>query len=137
MDDPTPAADATARYDAAMLQVIMTLVISMRRGGLLLDVLPKRIADPQWRAEAIAEFGSWRTVLEALPTEVPPGYARVHARLLRWAGAVGQAGDAYAAAIAARSAPLLRQANRQMGKLPALYAALNDALQRLAEKNQE
>ena len=132
MDDPTPAAGAATRYDAAMLQVIMTLVTGMRRGGLLLDVLPERIADLQWRAEAIAEFGSWRTALETLPTEVPPGYTEVHAGLLRWAGAVEQAGDTYAAAIAARSTPLLRQANRQVGKLPARYAALNDALRRLA-----
>ena len=137
MDDPTPAADAAARYDAVMLQVIMTLVTGMRRGGLLLDVLPERSADAQWRTEAIAEFGSWRRGLEILPVEAPPGYGGVHARLLRWAGAVGQAGDAYAAAIAARSASQLRQASRQMDELPTLYVALSEELRRLAEANQE
>ena len=57
MDDPTPAADAAARYDAAMLQVIMTLVTGMRRGGLLLDGLPER-----WRRVASPDAGcgtSW------------------------------------------------------------------------------
>src|SRR5688572_16161034 len=104
MDDPTPAEDAAAHYDAVMLQVIITLVAGMQRCGFLLDVLSVKIADPRWRTEAIAKFSAWRKVLDLLPLEIPPGYAGVHARLLRWAGAVAQAGDAYAAAIAARSA---------------------------------
>ena len=133
MDDPPPETDAAARYDRAMLHVIITLVAGMRRGGVLLDGLPAVLADPPWRAAAIAEFGSWRTVLETLPLEAPPGYAGVHARLVRWAGGVGLAGEAYAAAIAARSGPQLQQASRQMEELPALYAAMEEALRRLDE----
>ena len=133
MDAPPPEADAAARYDRAMLQVIVTLVTGMRRGGVLLDGLPEQLADPQWRATAITEFGSWRAALETLPADAPPGYAALHARVLRWAGAVGQAGEAYATAIAARDALQLQQASRQMGDLSALYAALDEALRRLAE----
>ena len=137
IDALTPEEQAAARYDTAMLQVIVSLVTGMRRGGLLLDVLPERIADAQWRGEAIAEFGSWRRALETLPVEVPPGYGGVHARLLRWTGAVGRAGDAYAAAIAVRSASQLQWAHRQVRELPVLYAAMEEALRRLAEADPE
>lgn len=137
MADPTPEEDAAARYDTAMLQVIITLVAAMRRGGLVLEGLPEQLADPQWRAAAIAEFGSWRAVLETLPAEAPPGYAALHARVLRWAGAVGLVGDGYAAAIAARSEAQLQRASRQMGDLPALYAAMEEELRRLGESSRE
>lgn len=137
MGDPTPEEDTAACYDRAMLQVIITLVAGMRRGGVLLEGLPEVLADPQWRAAAIAEFGSWQVVLETLPADPPPGYAAVHVRLLRWAGAVGLAGEAYATAIAARSGPQLERASRRMGDLPALYAAMDEALRRLAEPSPE
>jgi hypothetical protein len=136
MADATPE-DAAIRYDAAMLQLIITLVAGMRRGGVLLDGLPKALADPSWRAAAIAEFESWPTMLETLPAEAPPGYAALHARLLRWAGAAGQVGEAYATAIAAGSEPQLERASRQMGELPVLYAALEEALRHLDEPSPE
>jgi hypothetical protein len=110
-----------------------TLVARMQRGGLLLEALPVQIANPQWQASAITEFSSWQTSLEDLPRQVPPGYTEVEAALVRWARAVGAAGDAYATAIAARDARQLLQASEQMRELPALYTALQDALLPLSE----
>ena len=118
-----------------MLSGIAALVAGMQRGGLLLDAFPERAADATWRADACAEFRSWRAHLDALPTEAPPAYTEVHAQLLRWAAELAAVGDDYATAVAARNLGRLARANARMQQVPALYEAMQQALLRMPEAN--
>ena len=93
-DDPLRA------YEAAILEGITSLTASMRRGAALGRRLAEAGEDPALQAEAIAEFRSWRAMLDRLPAEPPPVYAPVHARVLRWAAVVAEVGDRHLAAIA-------------------------------------
>jgi hypothetical protein len=117
-----------------MLTAIAVLTAALGRGGVLLDQLPDQMSDASWRVAASTEFRAWRTELEALPAESPAAYATVHARLVRWAGAVAEVGDDFAAAIEAGSASRLHRANRKMARLPALYRAMQQALAKAVEE---
>ena len=52
----------------------------------------------------------------------------MHPHLVRWAGALASIGEAYAAGIAARDLGQIAQAQSRMQQVPALFAAVEEAL---------
>src|SRR3712207_4377207 len=86
-------------YERPTLDLVRQLTAGMRRAGALMSQLGERQDDVDWQVQMIAECRSWRALLDALPGEAPAIYAATHARILRWAAAVAEAGDDYAAAI--------------------------------------
>jgi hypothetical protein len=121
-------------YERPTLALVKELTAGMRRGGRLMAQLGERQDDAAWRAQMIAECRSWRTFLDALPGEAPPVYAAAHARILRWAAAVAEAGDDYALAIEERDDRRLVAASRKMVETPALYLEVNRAVREAAER---
>ena len=126
-----------AAYEAATLALIKEITAGLGRGGRLLAQRAERRDDPAWRAEISAECRSWRRSLDALPGEPPPLYAPTHARIVRWAAAVAEAGDAYAAAIERGDGLQLLEASRKLSETPALYAEITRALSAVAAKMRE
>ncbi len=125
---PTPEEMRQIRaYEAPTLSLIRELTAAMRHGAGHLALLDERGADPAWRAEAAAEYRGWRRFLDALPHEAPPPYAMAHARILRWAAAVAEAGDDYAAAIQDLDDERLRLASRKMAETVDLYVLASEA----------
>ena len=126
---------AILAYERPTLALVKELTAGMRRGGRLMVQLGERRDDAAWRAQMIAECRSWRKHLDALPGEPPAVYAAAHARILRWAAAVAEAGDDYAAAIEEQDDQRLVAASRKMIETPALYLEVNravkEALQRM------
>ena len=125
-DDPLRA------YEAAILEGITSLTASMRRGAALGRRLAEAGDDPESRAEAIAEFRSWRAILDRLPAEPPPVYAPVHARVLRWAAVVAEVGDRHLAAIATGRPDDLALAAQQSPRIMDAYREVMAAMERLA-----
>jgi hypothetical protein len=66
--------------------------------------------------------------------ESPAVYATAHARLVRWAGAVAEVGDDFAAAIEARSTLQVHRASRKMARVSALYRAMQLTLVEAVEQ---
>ena len=64
---------------------------------------------------------------DALPDEPPAQYAMAHARILRWAAAVAEAGDDYAAAVLELDDERLRLASRKMADTVDLYVLAAEA----------
>jgi hypothetical protein len=125
-DDPLRA------YEAAILDGITTLTASMRRGATLARRMAETGDDPAPRAEAIAEFRSWRAILDHLPDEPPPVYAPVHARVLRWAAVVAEVGDRHLAAIATGRPEDFASAAQQSPRIMDAYRDVMAAMERLA-----
>ena len=123
-------------YEQPTLDLVRQLTAGMRRAGALMTELGERQHDPTWQRQMIAECRSWRTFLDALPGEAPAIYAPTHARILRWAAAVAEAGEEYAAAIAQRDEQRLGVARDKMLATPALYVEITRAVQELVQRRQ-
>ena len=121
-------------YERPTLALVKELTAGMRRGGRLMVQLQEMQDDAAWREQMIAECRSWRTLLNALPGEPPAVYAAAHARILRWAAAVAEAGDDYAAAIEERDDQRLVAASRKMIETPALYLEVNRAVREAVQR---
>jgi hypothetical protein len=131
---PPDEPESLAAYEAAMLTAIAALTAALSHGGMLLEQLPEQMSDASWRVAASTEFRAWRAELEALPAESPAVYATAHARLVRWAGAVAEISDDFAAAIEARSTSQVHRASRKIARVPALYRAMQLALVEAVEQ---
>jgi hypothetical protein len=121
-------------YERPTLALVKELTAGMRRGGRLMAELGERRDDAAWREQMIAECRSWRKLLDALPGEPPAVYGAAHARILRWAAAVAEAGDDYAAAIEERDDQRLVAASRKMIETPALYLEVNQAVREAVQR---
>lgn len=125
---PTPEDLRQIRaYEAPTLTLVRELTTAMRHGARHLALIGERGADPAWRAEVAAEYRGWRAFLDALPAEPPAPYAMAHARILRWAAAVAEAGDDYAAAVLDLDDERLRLASRKMADTLDLYVLASEA----------
>ena len=114
-------------YEAPTLTLVRELTAAMRRGARHLALIDERGTDPVWRAEVAAEYRGWRGYLDSLPEESPAAYAMAHARILRWAAAVAEAGDDYAAAVLDLDDERLRLASRKMAATLDLYVLASEA----------
>ena len=121
-------------YERPTLDLVHQLTAGMRRAGALMAQLGERQDDVTWQAQMIAECRSWRGLLDALPGEAPPIYGATHARILRWAAAVAEAGDDYATAIEERDDQRLVAASRKMIETPALYLEVTRAVQEVVRR---
>ena len=114
-------------YEAPTLALVRDLTTAMRQAARHLAHIGERGADPDWRTEIAAEYRGWRRFLDALPNEPPTPYAMAHARILRWAAAVAEAGDDYALAVLDRDDERLRLASRKMADTLDLYVLASEA----------
>jgi hypothetical protein len=119
-------------YETPTLALVKAITAGMTRGGRLMAQRAERRDDMAWREQIAEECRSWRRFLDALPAEPPAVYAAAHARILRWAAAVAEAGDEYAMAIEQADGHRLREASRKMSETPLLYVevmrAVNEAV---------
>ena len=121
-------------YERPTLDLVRQLTAGMRHAGALMSQVGERGDDTVWQAQMIAECRSWRALLDALPGEAPAVYAATHARILRWAAAVAEAGDDYAAAIEQRDDVRLAIASRKMLEIPSLYLDVTRAVQEVVTR---
>jgi hypothetical protein len=119
---------AIQAYGGPTVALIKDITAGMRRAGAMIGQRHERRQDPGWRDQFVNETRSWRRKLDAIPEEPPAVYAAAHARILRWAAAVAEAGDEYASAIERDDDALLLLASQKMAVTPGLYAEITREL---------
>jgi hypothetical protein len=106
--------------------LVQELVTGMLSATALIAQVDTRIDDPVWRA--VTEMRSWRALRDQLAAEAPPvAFALAHPHALRFAAALAEAGNDYAAALAVGRRQRLVAANHKRLVAGALNAQMAQA----------